>query len=463
MQIKRPSTFITLVLCCLLLATPGYARQDDAPRVQVLFMHHSTGAGVIGGGDVRGLLTGLGYDFWDHGYNGEGLVDPQGNYLGTNWDVPDDNTDPDGWYAIFNQPVTDPPTNTFSHMLQADVIIFKSCFPASNIYDEEMFEQYKMYYLSIRDAMDQHPDKIFIPFTTPPLVPNETSPENAARARRWAEYLASPEYMDGHPNVFVFDFFNHLADEDGYLQADYRGDEWDSHPNDIANAALGPLLVEFIDEAVHTYIPDGTPKPGAPESSGLDIDAQPETGQDDTTEAPTEAQVTGSDVLGGFEDITTLDNWWDYMEVESGSFTYTLDSAAYAGSQALRLTIDLPAEGGASCGVDVLSGEAWSDSTGISFYVRADTPDMMMRFGLGVMEPDFGTEATTPFEYEVGPISTEWTQVTIPWDAMWIAEWHERDTGSFAPERVVWLSVDVGEWEHAIAGSIWIDELALVY
>ena len=89
----------------LAMATGTAATQDDSP-VQIIFMHHSTGAGVMNDGGVRESLTNLGYDFWDHDYNEWGLSGPTGDNLGVNWNVPDDNTDPDGWFAIFNQPIT---------------------------------------------------------------------------------------------------------------------------------------------------------------------------------------------------------------------------------------------------------------------------------------------------------------------------------------------------------------------
>ena len=79
-------------------------------------MHHSTGRFLIQEG-VRDALTELGYTFWDHDYNDTGLIDFAGDATHANWNVPDDNTNPDGWYGIFSQLVTDPPTNTFSHML----------------------------------------------------------------------------------------------------------------------------------------------------------------------------------------------------------------------------------------------------------------------------------------------------------------------------------------------------------
>ncbi|MCC7209461.1 MAG: hypothetical protein IT323_19280, partial [Anaerolineae bacterium] len=51
--------------------------------------------------------------------------------------------------------VTQPPANTFSHMLEFDVILFKSCFPTSNIESDEQLEAYRNYHLAIRDVIDQ--------------------------------------------------------------------------------------------------------------------------------------------------------------------------------------------------------------------------------------------------------------------------------------------------------------------
>ncbi|HEX2906462.1 MAG TPA: hypothetical protein VHO69_06345, partial [Phototrophicaceae bacterium] len=198
MNYRRIAALVAVGLCLVISA--GAAAQSPA---RIIFMHHSTGGALVGEGNVRERLTTLGYEFWDHGYNGDGLTNAQGQATGINWDMPNDNTDPDGWYNIFNQPVHSPADNTLSHMLEYDVIIFKSCFPASNIGSDEALQQYKDYFLSIRNVIDAHPDKIFIPLTTPPLVPNATNSEAAARARQWANYLTSAEYLQGHPNIFV--------------------------------------------------------------------------------------------------------------------------------------------------------------------------------------------------------------------------------------------------------------------
>jgi hypothetical protein len=230
---------------------PLFSAPAKAAATRIIFMHHSTGQGLINQGNVRPALTALGYEFWDHGYNGEGLTDNTGTALGINWAVPDDNTDPDGWQTIFSQPVTNPATNTFSHMLEYDVIIFKSCFPASDIQSEEQLADYQAYFATIRNVVDTQPNRLFIAFTTPPLVPAATTPEAAARARQWSEYLTSAEYLSGHPNLLVFDFFDLLAGTDNYLRAEYRGtDPGDSHPNELANSTVGPIFVDFIDHAI---------------------------------------------------------------------------------------------------------------------------------------------------------------------------------------------------------------------
>ena len=237
------------------ISTPVYNEpiESDGSYTNVIFLHHSTGRALIAAGNVRPLLTELGFHFWDHGYNHEGLVRPDGKLAWANYRIPDDNTDVDGLVALFAQPVTDPPSNAFSRLLQHEVIAFKSCFPNSAVKSDEMQEQFQTWYLQMRDVMDQHPDRAFIVVTSPPLHPLATNADEARRARAVADWLKSDAYLAGHPNVFVFDFFDLLADPSANaLRADYQisPDESDSHPNRLANETIGPIFVEFIDEAV---------------------------------------------------------------------------------------------------------------------------------------------------------------------------------------------------------------------
>jgi len=140
------------------------------------------------------------------------------------------------------------------------VIVFKSCFPVSDIASQEQLETYQRYYLGIRDVIDQHPEHLFIAMTPPPLVPESTTPENAARARAFAGWLTSDEYLSGHANLYTFDFFDLLAEGDpaspdhNMLRAAHRPEAaGDSHPNPLANEEVGPRFVEFVIESIEEF------------------------------------------------------------------------------------------------------------------------------------------------------------------------------------------------------------------
>jgi hypothetical protein len=232
--------------------------EQQGDFTDVIFLHHSTGRNLIQQGGVRERLKEAGFQFWDHDYNYEGLIRPNGTRTGYSYGIPDDNTNPDGFARLFGQRVYELPLNAFSGLMQHEVIAFKSCFPASNITTDEQLEDYKAYYLDIRDVMDQHLDRIFIVVTPPPLNPAGTDAETSARARDFANWLRSDEFLAGHPNVFTFDLFDLLAEGDpappdtNMLRATYRKDE-DSHPNELANQIIGPIFADFIVEAVQTY------------------------------------------------------------------------------------------------------------------------------------------------------------------------------------------------------------------
>jgi len=238
----------------MVAATLDHGAVSDFARgnyTSVVFLHHSVGKNLIEQGGMRETLSTAGIDFWDQGYSVEGLRRPDGAWAGYSYPIPNDNTDPDGLVGIFEQPVYAWPINAFSALLQHEVIVFKSCYPVSHISTDQQLETYKAYYLRIRAVMDRHQDKLFIVVSPPPLNPSETDLAAAARARAFAEWLTAPQFSEGRPNIVAFDLFGHLAENDpgaedyGMLRATYRLGG-DSHPNQSANQAVGPLLADFI-------------------------------------------------------------------------------------------------------------------------------------------------------------------------------------------------------------------------
>jgi hypothetical protein len=229
----------------------------------LFFLHHSTGQGIIVEGDVRGHIAnhnsahGTAFEFWDHDYNGTGLTDPQGVQTGISYNIPDDNTDPDGLHRLW--------TGTDAVAVECrrrildnhQVIAFKSCFPASAIGDTARLNQYKTWYREIRDFLDTRPDRVFVVMSTPPLHRRATNSTEARNARLFANWLKSGEYLTGHPNVVCFDLFSLLAAPDNgsatanMLRYEYEQSHSsdDSHPNQLANQTVGPLFAQALIDA----------------------------------------------------------------------------------------------------------------------------------------------------------------------------------------------------------------------
>ena len=238
---------------------PAVVQSKRGDYSDIIFLHHSTGNNLIEQGGLREILSQAGYQLWDQSYNDQGLRDPQGNLTGYAYPVPGDNTDPDGLARVFRQRAFNLPINALSGLLQHDVIVIKSCFaPANQIASDGQVEQYKKYYLDIRNRMAQYPEKLFIIVTTPPLNPAETNPQQATRARALADWLKSTEFLNGQNNVMVYDLFDQLAESDtsspehNMLPQDYREGS-DSHPNRAANQEIAPIFAKAIINSIQTY------------------------------------------------------------------------------------------------------------------------------------------------------------------------------------------------------------------
>jgi len=157
-----------------------------------------------------------------------------------------------------------------------DVISFKNSYEASDVLPDiggssaavnstrKSLENYKLQYRALRDLLDQYPNDIFVVWTLPPRhrlhVPgtDTTALNNASRATEFSNWLKSEwlaEDSKAHDNIFVFDFRSYLIDEKNYLKFDYESTHtWsESHPNKVANELVGPILSEFLLNAIVEY------------------------------------------------------------------------------------------------------------------------------------------------------------------------------------------------------------------
>jgi len=448
-RMGKPLTSCSLLILLALLPFLLGANFASLGPTSIIFLHHSCGENLINEGGVREGLTALGYEFYDHGYNGDGLRLADGSYSGTNFDVPGDNTDPDGFAEIFAQPLHDPPDNTFSHLMQYDVIAFKSCYPTSNIGDDYQLNEYKSYYRAIRDRVDQYPDKIFVVVTQPPQVPAASDPQEGARARAFADWLSSDEFLAGHPNLFTFDFFGHLAGDDNFLRPEYRVDDYDGHPNEQANRAIGPLFVEFLDQAIESYHA-GTPRPTPTAPSET---PPPDEGGAQPT--PIVVPLPAAGLIDDFEE----DIVWDFSAENGSTIECERDAGgvAHADAASLRIGYAVAPDGYGYCGRSFDPLRDWSGSTGLSLWLHSEGTGEWFTLAVFSGDPD----DPTPFEvgFETTTESDDgWAQFIFPWTDFEKAEWvGEAGLAEIDPARMIGYGFSVGPGE----GTLWADDIAL--
>lgn len=230
----------------------------------VIFLHHSTGAGVYEEGNVPGWISnyntnnGTNYQITERSY-------PNTPYEWANYPF-------DYWNLWINNQCnsTNPNIHCLNNIVQGyDVIIFKHCFPGAAIQpdngnplvssDIKTIANYKLQYRALRSLMDQYPNKKFIIWTLAPLHRLITTTEEADRAKQFVDWVKTSWLTeDGklHPNIYIFDFFGLAAETNSspangkvnclkYIYEKSHTDS-DSHPNTLANQSIGPLFAQFI-------------------------------------------------------------------------------------------------------------------------------------------------------------------------------------------------------------------------
>jgi hypothetical protein len=247
-------------LVVLILVTAGQPLLSQ----KAIFLHHSTGEGVYSQGNVSG---------WIETYNSEHGTSFQVSEMNyPNTPYPWENYPYDYWNLWINHTCdnSDPDIACMDNLCASyDVIIFKHCFPGADIAEDDLtssvssskktLENYKLQYRALRDLMDSYPDNEFIVWTLTPLHRLATDPQNAARARKFVDWVKEEwlkEDEKSHSNIHIFDFFNIIAEDNpspakgavNCLKYDYEKShsDNDSHPNTLANQTVGPLFAEFI-------------------------------------------------------------------------------------------------------------------------------------------------------------------------------------------------------------------------
>jgi hypothetical protein len=232
------------------------AQDPMGNAVDVIFLHHSTG-GVIFGGGVAG---------WFDDYNTANgtshtiteLAYPHSPYPWANYPY-------DYWYLWVDNAGPNPAEGQETlEMLtpQYPVIVFKHCYPVSQIEadtgapdiasERKSRENYELQYAALKDKLLQFPDNRFIVWTGAALVESATSPEAAGRARDFFDWVKNVWDEPGD-NIYVWDFWQ-LETEGGlYLLPENSAGAGDSHPSSTFAGFAAPLFALRIIDVIDGY------------------------------------------------------------------------------------------------------------------------------------------------------------------------------------------------------------------
>jgi len=252
-------------------------QKEKISDMNIIYLHHSTG-GVIWQGEKASILTRAARKI------STGLADVLGgkaklpllfekynkennkNYLIKEMAFP--KASPYGWhnypydyYNIWvknagNQPYMEEPT---LEMLtkQYQVIIFKHCFPVSNIQadkdtadinsDYKSLANYKVQYNALREKLHEFPDTKFILWTGASLVKSAVSEDEAKRARDFFTWVINEWDLPGD-NIYIWDLYS-LETEGGlYFKEEYASSPNDSHPDgEFAGKAVQLIFNRIVD------------------------------------------------------------------------------------------------------------------------------------------------------------------------------------------------------------------------
>ena len=268
---------LVIVVFFLILPLVSCKKEQMNPDLSIIFLHHSTGRIIwngkppsflekVAGRISDGLASKLGkngqlptlFEAYnsssDKTYAIEEMVFPKDKGYG--W-----KNYPFDYYNIWvknagKEPFMEEPT---LEILTKDhqVIIFKHCFPVSNIRADEdaadinseikTLANYKLQYAAIRDKLHEFPETKFILFTGAVQVKSNNTPDKAERASEFFDWVRDEWDMPGD-NVYLWDLCSLQTEGGIYFKDEYAASPENSHPNaDFAAKAVELLFNRIID------------------------------------------------------------------------------------------------------------------------------------------------------------------------------------------------------------------------
>lgn len=235
------------------------------------FLHHSTGQNIWGpNGSSTSIPAQIAQYNTAHGLSGSNAV----SMAQQGWPLNPWENEWERWHRIFKG--QDPAANIQPILDGNSIIVIKSCFPSSAItgmgqpsdtlaFTPKTVYNYKWHWRHIIHEMAQRPQNYFVIWTNAPLGAASTNPAAASLAKKfctWAKDTLAmgldPEFGSFPSNVYVFDYFRKIADENGMAPPGLCVSTTDNHPNAAATELIAPQFVNEIFDAAILYEQGGS-------------------------------------------------------------------------------------------------------------------------------------------------------------------------------------------------------------
>jgi hypothetical protein len=141
-----------------------------------------------------------------------------------------------------------------------DIIIFKHCFPVSNIAadtgkpdinsDEKRIENYKLHYNALKKKIHEFPENKFIVWTPAVNTRNLMNEEEAIRTQQFYTWMTEEWNEDGD-NIYIWDFYKYETDGGLYLAEKNAISPGNSHPGKEFATKVAPLFCNFIIDVIN--------------------------------------------------------------------------------------------------------------------------------------------------------------------------------------------------------------------
>ena len=501
----RRTWFLLLLAAILFLfstssssITPLLQAENTGPpdqTVKLIFIHHSTGENLLID-DYGGLGLALAQNHYfvsdtNYGWGPEAIGDRTDIPNWLEWFRSEDTDrymqalfNESGQNSDYTRPLADPGGEN-------QVILFKSCFPNSNLEgnpndlpspgSDFSVGNAKYIYNELLKYFITRPDKLFVVITAPPVT-DPTYAQNARAFNLWLmnDWLRENAYP--YLNVAVFDFYNVLTGPDAHhrlhngqvehILGDQNTSYYASSPEDDHPSVDGSRKAteEFVPLLNLFYRRWASSAPSQPLIQTQTTDEIPQTIMPAPTieTLPTSPALPASGFLiDDFEiEATSGSNGWEGFWDEATTTTITCAPAngeSYNGNRSLPIDFDVVANSWATCTLFYENLQDWSTARGLVFYLRASQAGLVFNLDLYAGTPE--EQETYLYTIEAPPDSMEdWIPVELRWEEFHRADWETNAGAPFVgPDRISGLAFGFNTYpDTPNTGTIWVDDIQLL-